>query len=97
MSNEIAQLWQQHQGATFPADCRGEEVDGIDLVMLDADTAGCISCFLTSSGQLDSKRREILVACRRDLDQVLPQLQGHASVYYGRLRALAEAVLKALR
>jgi hypothetical protein len=94
---DIAELWQEHRTASFPADCRGKEVDGVDLVLLDSLTAGCISSFLASSGQLDSERRETLSECGRELDLVMSQLEGEAAQYFGRLRDLVKAVLEALR
>ncbi|MGY5134287.1 hypothetical protein ACWGJW_18050 [Streptomyces nigrescens] len=36
----VARLWQEHLDAKFPAGLRSAELDGSDLVMLDADIAG---------------------------------------------------------
>jgi hypothetical protein len=42
----IEELWNEHRSTTFPKACRGKDVSGIDLVMLDADVAGCVNTFL---------------------------------------------------
>ena len=43
----VYQLFQEHQEAHFPSGYRGNEIDGIDLVMLDADTYGLIDSYYT--------------------------------------------------
>ena len=94
--NEIARLWSQHESAEFPAECRGEELGGIDLVMLDADAAGCICSFLGCRGKLDRTRHEILRTCRSELETVVSQLVGRPQQYYSRLLKLSELVLHEL-
>jgi hypothetical protein len=86
-------LWKEHGRADFPPDLRGEEVSGIDMVMLDADVAGCISTWLTNGGQLDAARREILAQSMSDLDRVVDQLRGDDERYYRRLREMAALIL----
>ncbi|MEU8919240.1 hypothetical protein [Streptomyces nigrescens] len=39
----VARLWQEHLSAAFPADVRGAEPGDIDIVLLDAAIAGCVS------------------------------------------------------
>ncbi|WP_205008525.1 hypothetical protein [Streptomyces sp. Cmuel-A718b] len=39
----VSHLWREHQQAPFPAGLRGAERADIDLVLLDADIAGCVS------------------------------------------------------
>ncbi|MFE0420454.1 hypothetical protein [Streptomyces tendae] len=45
-----ALLWQEHRDAEFPANLRGVEVEDIDMVLLDADTAGCASTWIDNGG-----------------------------------------------
>ncbi|MER6611741.1 hypothetical protein ABT282_39430 [Streptomyces sp. NPDC000927] len=75
---------------TVPTAPRGREINGEDLVLLDAGIAGCVSSSL--SGLLDEKRRRILLGCLAAVDKVLPSLGdgGDAVEYYERLRAMAE-------
>jgi len=67
-------LWDQHQQAEFPYRLREQEVAGVDMVMLDADVAGCIATWV-SVGQLDQLRGEALEQCLTDLDRVLSNAQ----------------------
>ncbi|WP_392972479.1 hypothetical protein [Streptomyces sp. LN245] len=47
-------LWQEHLDAAFPAGLRGAEPAGIDVVLLDATAAGCVSTWLSDGGALDN-------------------------------------------
>ncbi|MFF9817756.1 hypothetical protein [Streptomyces sp. NPDC014006] len=86
----VARLWQEHLDAKFPAGLRGAELMGIDMVMLDADVAGCVSAWRANSSALDPNRRRILHNCIADLDMVLPVLTTAEDFrYYQRLRHLA--------
>ena len=89
----IADLWRDHQAASFPSGCGGKEIEGIDLVMLDADIAGCVSTFV-SAGHLDLDRKRILSQCREEIEVVLQSLQGEAKDYYTRLHKLAVLILE---
>ncbi|MEU4986275.1 hypothetical protein [Streptomyces sp. NPDC021969] len=92
-----ALLWQEHRDAEFPANLRGVEVEDIDIVLLDADTAGCASTWINNGGTLDPQRRRILQSSVEDLGRVTPQisdLSGHQ--YYQRLHQLALLISGAL-
>ncbi len=92
---QIQTLWQQHSAAAFPEACRGAEVEGTDLVMLDADTAGCIQTFLERGGHLDLGRVAVLGLCYGELAVALRVLEGEAHAYFSRLQSLARLVLQA--
>lgn len=86
----IVCLWQEHLGAAFPAGLRGAEPGGIDIVLLDATIAGCVSTWQNSGGSLDAERHRMLRDCVADLDQVLPLISEAEEVRYcRRLRQLA--------
>ncbi|MFE1589285.1 hypothetical protein [Streptomyces sp. NPDC059402] len=92
-----ALLWQKHRDAEFPANLRGVEVEDIDMVLLDADTAGCASTWINNGGTLDPQRRRFLQRCVEDLGRVIPQISdpsGHQ--YYQRLHRLALLISGAL-
>jgi hypothetical protein len=93
MTSQVEELWRDHQAAAFPAECRSKTVDGIDLIMLDADTAGCVSTFL-SRGTLDPWRLAALGICYRDLAVAARALVGEPATYYARLEELAGLVLR---
>jgi len=89
----IEELWEQHLQAGFRAECRARDVDGIDVVMLDADIAGCVDTFLSRKRPLDPWRIAILGARYRDARYVLAHLEPQARQYFERLERLAGAVL----
>lgn len=94
----VGRLWDAHLRADFPPYLRGAELLGIDMVLLDAEVAGCVSSWLHGRGHLDEERRRILACSVADLNNVLPILADHqvgAYAYYGRLRAMAVATLGA--
>jgi hypothetical protein len=85
---------QTHLQAPFPARLRGIEIDGIDMVMLDADTAGCVRTWLDHAGQPASEvRTRSISACLDNLNQVLPLLTNAVEAdYYRRLRDVADLI-----
>jgi hypothetical protein len=91
-------MWQAHYDRWFPPLLRGAEVGNIDLVLLDSDTVGCVSAWLSNGGHLDPKRTRILEDCARDLDTVLTVFtDGEEHCYLQQLRNLAAAVLAKIR
>ena len=91
----IEQLWREHYSAAFPQRHYDEDVNGVDLVMLDADVAGCVATFL-SRGNLNLSQTVVLGLCYRDLTCLIPMLDDEGKAYYHRLELLAKLVLKAV-
>jgi hypothetical protein len=86
----VSRLWQEHLSAAFPDGLCGAELAGLDMVLLDADIAGCISAWQNNSGALDSRRHRILRGRISDLNQVLPVLNdAYGFLYFQRLCQLA--------
>ena len=94
--DDIQTLWQQHRAAGFPSACCGVEIEGTDLVLLDADTAGCVQTFLARDGELDLWRVATLALCYRELAIVVRVLQGEGRDYFARLENLSRLVLRAV-
>lgn len=69
-----------------------ELASGVDLAMLAADTANCVSEILVT-GSLDVGRMGTLRACESELRAALPSLSGPAAVYFARLAEIAGGVL----
>lgn len=92
-AQDIGALWDEHKNTPFPADAYGVEVDGTDLVLLDADTSGCVSYFLVSR-RLDDGRRGILQTCERKRRAIVPKLGPQTRPYFEGLALLATAVLE---
>ncbi|GGV70696.1 hypothetical protein GCM10010277_81860 [Streptomyces longisporoflavus] len=80
----VSRLWKEHLQADFPAGLRGVELAGSDVVMLDADIAGCVSTWHSSNGSLDARRHKILCQCITALDNVLPLLADPDELRYCR-------------
>ncbi|MFF3359558.1 hypothetical protein ACFYWN_44955 [Streptomyces sp. NPDC002917] len=91
----VARLWQEHLDAEFPAGLRGAELEGIDMVMLDADIAGCVTTWRNNDGSLGRESLRILRHCITELDKVLPLLmEAEEFRYYERLHQLATLTSK---
>ena len=71
-------LWDELTASAFPPRLRGREVGGVEMVLLDADVAGCVESWLGSPQPLGGQRRERLEQCRAELDHVLPLLSDPA-------------------
>ncbi|CAO0825762.1 putative protein OS=Streptomyces microflavus OX=1919 GN=Smic_13950 PE=4 SV=1 [Streptomyces microflavus] len=92
----VSDLWQEHMRAPFPAGLAGAERAGIDLVLLDADIAGCVSSWRKNGGTVDGERRGILHRRVTDLDRILPVLAAAEDPpYWRRLHQLARLASEA--
>jgi hypothetical protein len=94
--DEVRRALVDHTAAPFPVRLGGEEIAGVEVVMLDADVAGCVAIWLGNKGSLDDERRRVLQERLDDLDRVLPLLDVPSErEYFERLRRLAASVLDA--
>jgi hypothetical protein len=94
--DEIINLYNEHLTAPFP-DRRGEEILGIDLVLLDSDTAGLISKYIGSRGQLTDDDFRILSHCYSDLKTVVKELNGADRQYFSRLQNIAGLLIESIK
>jgi hypothetical protein len=93
--DEIERLWDEHMHAPFPPRLQGEELAGVDMVLLDADVAACVMTW-RSDHQLDRSRQQLLRKLVADLDGTLPLLTDPEEIaYYGRLQLLATLIAPA--
>ena len=84
----LPQLWVEHMRAEFPAHLRGRDLEGEDLVLLDADVAGCVSSSLSSV--VDERCHGVLLKCIAALEKVLPSIGDEdGTKYYERLHEMA--------
>lgn len=89
----LTDLWRAHMAAPFPPGLRGAERAGIDMVLLDASIAGCVSSWLNRAGSPDTRRLKIADRCVLDLDLALPLLTDAEEIeYFRRLRRMAALV-----
>ncbi len=94
MNHKIIELWDVHLASKFPHGYGGEVIEGIDLVLLDSDVAGCVTTFIENDGRLDIWRAAILGLCYRDLNIVTNRLSGEAKERFSLLETLSGLVLK---
>ena len=90
--DEIVKLYNEHLTTSFP-DRRGEEVMGIDLVLIDSDTGGLISTYIGSRGKLHGNDYKILKHCYSDLKTVVNELTGGDRQYFARLQNIAGLII----
>jgi hypothetical protein len=94
--DSVRDLFDAHADAPYPPELSGgDEVEGVSLVMLDADIAGLAAAYLGTGGALRADQWHTLRESAADARAVLPRLAGDAWVYFGRLYALAQAMLRA--
>ena len=79
---DIASLYNELIKIPFPDNLNGQEIIGIDLVLLDSDTAGLIDKFVSYKGQLNRKDFDILQQCYNDLRIVVRELKGLDRQYF---------------
>jgi hypothetical protein len=91
----VRALADSHKAARFP-DCKGEEIDGVDLVLVDLDLHGCVQHFLGEPFAEDDWQADILRRVTADLDRIAPLLPSDCSDYFGGARELAHALLSGL-
>ena len=92
----VRDLLDAHNAAAFPAELSaGDEVSGVALVLLDADIAGLAAAYLGADGALPPEQWRTLRESAAVVRAVVPGLTGEAWVYFGRLHALAQAMLRA--
>ncbi|MFI6169864.1 hypothetical protein ACIBCN_24000 [Nocardia sp. NPDC051052] len=93
MSEQLAvmgRLWQEHMRTPFPARLHSVRSAGVEMALLDAAIAGCVSVWHDNGGSLDTARIGTLRKRLAELDQVLPLITEEAELrYLERLRQLA--------
>ena len=90
---EIERLWAEHLAKEFPP-VRGDEVQVIDLILLDADIAGYVTTFLDHGGRLAPARRASLEGLVRHARTVAQSLSGPGRDYFARLATVADLVVR---
>ncbi|MFB7338278.1 hypothetical protein ACFC00_42825 [Streptomyces adustus] len=78
--DRLSVLWEAHLRAPFPESFRGVDLDGVDLVLLDADVAGLVLREL--GGTLDGHWIAVLWARIAELGKVVPLIEEEYCVSY---------------
>lgn len=88
--DRLARLWEEHRSAAYPDGFRGVDIAGVELILLDANTAGLVVREL--NGGLDDRGIANLWACIAGLDKVVPLINSqYCASYFAKLRTLAKA------
>ena len=91
----VRDLLDAHDIAPYPTGLvDGDEVAGVALVLLDADIAGLAASYLENGGVLPAEQWRVLGECAAVARVIVPNLRGDAWVYFARLYALAQAMLR---
>lgn len=89
----VTSLWEEHRCAPFPPGLAGADRAGFDLVLVDADIAGCVHTWLSNAGRLDVRSYRILHWRGSQLSQILTVLgDSDSPAYWDRLFRMAELV-----
>ncbi|MER6392780.1 hypothetical protein ABT236_30490 [Streptomyces sp. NPDC001523] len=89
----MAALYEAHRALPFPPGLAGTDRAGFDLVLVDADIAGCVHTWLGNGGTLDERGYRILHWRGSQLEKILPALRpGDSPTYWARLFRMAELV-----
>ncbi|MFI8962146.1 hypothetical protein ACIGO8_08525 [Streptomyces sp. NPDC053493] len=86
--DRLADMWREHLRAPYPDGFRGRDIAGVELILLDADTAGLVLRELERG--LDDDGVAALASCLADLDTVVPLIdEAYGAAYFTKLRAMA--------
>lgn len=94
--DEIIQLYDQHLKSPFPTG-RGDEISGVDLVLVDSYTAGLVDKYIHSRGNLGADDIRILNRCYSDLKTVVKELGGEDRQYFARLQNIVGLMLERMK
>jgi hypothetical protein len=84
----LSQMMAAHMSTPFPPSFRGLDIEGQDMVLLDADTYGYASGVL--KGPLNEQRRAGLMRLTAAFEKVLPAIDDeYGTKYYTHVRDMA--------
>jgi hypothetical protein len=90
---EVVAAWEDWRARPFPRSVAGTEIDGVELVLLDADTAGAVMKVLGTWDEGDRAARDELARYAETLDSVLPSMTGECEAYFQELRSVVAMLL----
>ena len=90
---ELKEKYQEFLELAFPERLGGQEIDGVDLVLLDTSAAELLEKYILSKGKLTSSDWKLLQQLNSQLKVVKSQLESSASIYFERLSCLTNLAL----
>jgi hypothetical protein len=94
---DIENKYREFCNFPFPEELTGEEILGIDLVMLDADTAGLIDKYVSNRGSLTKLEFALLERLNMELKSVTKELIGIGRTYFSTLWNLSDQIMSEIR
>lgn len=95
MTDSVRDLYETHSGAAYPPALSGDaQVAGVSLIILDSDISGLAQSFIATDGALRPDQWVTLQDSLTHAREVLPALTGESWVYFARLYALGQAMLR---
>ncbi|MFN8258245.1 MAG: hypothetical protein U0W24_21330 [Bacteroidales bacterium] len=91
--NPIEEKYQEFYNMPFPQELNGEEIFGIDLVLLDANTAGLIEKYIGYNYKLTKTDFDLLKRLSTELKAVTKELEGKPRTYFSTLWNIADRVI----
>ena len=89
----ISEQWIAHSNSRFPRGYGGIDVNGICVSHVSTNASGCISSYVNGNLKtLDLERFQMLQKCIKELEQVLPHIDGEAYIYFSRLHDMCVSV-----
>ena len=92
----IEEKYQEFYNMPFPRGLSGEEILGIDLVLLDSDSAGLLDKYIGYNGKLSKSDFELLERLNFELKSVTKELKGIGRTYFATLWNLTNQVVSEL-
>lgn len=99
MKKDLSQIFELKNAffsQPFPMGLAGEEIEGIELVLLDDACSGLVDKFLGRkgiNGKLDKEDFQLLKELRMDLTTVIPHLSDTTKPYFNELKELVDQTL----
>jgi hypothetical protein len=90
----LGELYEALAAGPYPPGCAGEEIDGVELVLLDDAVAGVASHYVRNSRPMTAEHRQLLTVVLADIDRIWERLpHDEARDFFGRARALGEYLM----
>ncbi|MFY0653932.1 MAG: hypothetical protein JXQ96_17965 [Cyclobacteriaceae bacterium] len=70
-----------------------EEINGIDLVLIDIDSAGLVQKFVSNRGRLSEEELRFLKQCYSDLKIVVKELETEQRLYFSKLLIIVGQII----
>ena len=86
---EIETKYREFCTLSFPKELAGEEVEGVEVVMLDTEIAGLIEKMISQKGNLSQDELNLLVELNQKVGFVIKKLNKPDQVYFSILYDLS--------